>query len=979
MIGIGAHPSLFLRVPSILLVLFVGLLLGFPSRGADVGFMDITAETRRRCRYYRSQAYIAHISSRSRRSWEEILHQTTTTGSIKITKDFTLAINTMGLMRSAYRVCGLILLSFLFFNFLTQTLVEARTVESSLLTSRAPSAASGRERISINAGWRFARFTANPDSLSYETLKQFILPAANDFIAGNKRQRPSGAAPGANVTYAGGSFDDSTWTQLSLPHDWAIKGPFNAPGVSGGMGRLPSNGVGWYRKNLTFTADDAKKAVFLDVDGAMSYAAVWLNGNLVGGWPFGYASWRLDISPYLKVGSDNILAIRVDNPLESSRWYPGGGIYRNVWLVKVDPVHVAQYGTYITTPKVSAQSATLNLTVTVENSGSDSRQVDIVTTVHPIDLATGQVGAEVASFPKGSATVAARTKQTVTGTVTVSNPSLWGPAPAQKPNLYLARTTISSNGSPIDTYETKFGIRSLTYDVDKGITINGQPVRAQGVCNHHDLGSLGAAFNTRAAERQLEMLQEMGTNALRTSHNPPAPELLDLADQKGFMVMDEIFDCWASRKTTNDFHLIFSDWSEPDLRNFLRRDRNHPSIIAWSIGNEVGEQGNASGGTIAQRLRDIVHAEDPTRQVTAAMNAASAGSSMANQIDIIGLNYQGEGTGTSTNSAFPGFRRQYPNRMLWTTESSSALSTRGTYFFPVTSAQSATVGGVGAGANPTSMQISDYGLYATSWGSSPDKVFDQQDKYPYVAGEFVWTGFDYIGEPTPYDKARSSYFGIIDLAGFKKDRFYIYQARWNPTVKMAHILPHWNWPDRVGQVTPVHVFTSADEAELFVNGKSAGRLKKSGANYRFRWDKVTYEAGEVKVVTYKDGKEWATETKRTVGEAVGLKLVADRNGTIKADGVDLSFVTVAVVDKNGETVPTATNSITWKVVGGQGEIVSTDNGDPTDMTVFQSLTRKAFSGLGLGIVRSKGAVGGEIRIGVESAGLKGAEVVVLAK
>ncbi|KAM7214062.1 glycoside hydrolase [Rhypophila decipiens] len=877
----------------------------------------------------------------------------------------------MAVMRSAYQACGLVLLTLLLLASFPSTTLAAAT-----LKARAANA-SGRERISINAGWRFQRFTSNPDSLSYNTLKSFVLPSANDFVAGSKKQRPSGAAPGSDVKFVQGSFDDSSWTQLNLPHDWAIKGPFGAPGVSGGMGKLPSNGVGWYRKNLSFTADDSKKTVYLDVDGAMSYAAVWLNGKLVGGWPFGYASFRLDLTPYLKVGSDNMLAIRLDNPTDNSRWYPGGGIYRNVWLVKVDPVHVGQYGTYITTPKVSAQSATVNLTVTVENTGTDAKQVDVVTTIHPIDASTGEPGTEVATFPKASASLNARAKQSLSGSITITNPALWSPVPAQKPNLYLARTTVSTkDGTALDTYETQFGIRSITYDINKGILVNNQAVRVQGTCNHHDLGSLGAAFNIVAARRQLEALQEMGTNALRTSHNPPAPEFLELADKMGFMVLDEIFDCWSQRKTTNDFHLIFDDWSEPDLRNFLRRDRNHPSIIAWSIGNEVGEQGSAAGGTIASRLKDIVQSEDPTRQITAAMNAASAGSAMAQQIDIPGLNYQGEGTGTSTNSAFPAFRKQFPNRMLWTTESSSAVSSRGVYMFPVTSANSATVGD-NSGGNPSAMQVSDYGLYATSWGSSPDKVFEQQDKYPYVAGEFVWTGWDYIGEPTPYN-ARSSYFGIIDLAGFKKDRFWIYQARWNPTVKMAHILPHWTWPNRVGQVTPVHVFSSADEAELFVNGKSQGRIKKAAqSTYRFRWDKVTYQPGEVKVVTYKNGQEWATETKKTAGDAVGLKVVAEKNVTgIKADGVDLAFVSVAVVDKDGVLVPGASNTVTWKVEGA-GEIVSTDNGDATDMTSFGSLSRKVFGGLGLAIVRAKGT--GEIKLTVEAAGLKAGSLTFVGK
>jgi beta-galactosidase len=867
--------------------------------------------------------------------------------------------------------CRLVLLALLLL--VNSQFAGARTINSSRVN--AVDGAS-RERISLNAGWRFSRFTSNPDSLSYSTLKQWILPSGNDFISGAKRQRPSGTPPGGSVKYIQSSFDDNAWEAVNLPHDWAIKGPFNAPGISGGMGRLPSNGVGWYRRNVTMISEDADKSIFLDIDGAMSYAVVWLNGIPVGGRPYGYASYRLDLTPYMKIGNDNLLAIRLDNAVDSSRWYPGAGIYRNVWLVKVDPIHVGQYGTYITTPAVSAQSATLNLVVEIENKGPDSRQVGVMTTMHVLDPATGQAGTDVvATFPQATADVAAGTKQSVNGSVTVTNPLLWGPPPAQKPNMYVAVTTLSVNKTAIDTYETRFGIRSVIYDANKGLLINGQAVRVQGTCNHHDLGSLGSAFNVRAAERQLQMLQEMGSNALRTSHNPPAPELLDLADRLGFMVLDEIFDCWNSQKTTNDFHLIFADWHEPDLRLFIRRDRNHPSVIAWSFGNEIGEQTSGSGGSTAQQLHDMVYSEDPTRQSTAAMNSASAGSSFANALDIESLNYQGEGLGTSMQSAFPGFHRTYPDKMIWSSESSSAVSSRGTYIFPVTSANSASVGG-SSGGNSTAMQVSAYELYAPSWGSSPDKVFGQQDRNPFVAGEFVWTGWDYLGEPTPYNSARSSYFGIIDMAGFKKDRFYLYQSRWRPDFPMAHILPHWTWPDRVGQVTPVHVFSAADEAELFVNGESAGRLKKATYNYRFRWDNITYQPGDLHVVTYKNGTQWAVDTKKTVGIAAKLNMTADR-ATIKGDGYDLSFITVAVVDSNGDTVPRTNSAITFSV-SGPGQIVATDNGDPADMTAFPSLTRRAYSGLALAIVRANAGASGQITVSAVATGLVAAQVALQA-
>ncbi|KAH6652098.1 beta-galactosidase [Truncatella angustata] len=819
-----------------------------------------------------------------------------------------------------------------------------------------------RERISLNGGWRFTRFTSNPDSLSYnETLKPWVLPSANDYILnGTKHQRPNGTAPGYNLEFTQLSFDDSSWEAVTLPHDWAIKGPFNAPGISGGMGRLPSNGVGWYRRSLSFASSDVGKSIFLDIDGAMSYSAVWLNGDLVGGWPYGYASFRLDLTPYIKVNDDNLLAIRLDNALDSSRWYPGAGIYRNTWLVKVDPVHIENFGTRIVFPSVSAEEATVKLVVAVENKGTSDQAVTVETVISP--KGTDDM---VAKIPGALVNVMAGSRQSISGSVTIPEPLLWGPPPTQKPNLYVAVTSIStSNGSVVDKYETIFGIRSVTYDANRGILINGEEVRIRGTDNHHDLGSLGAAFNYRAAQRQLELLQEMGGNALRMSHNPPAPELLNLADSMGFLVMNEAFDVWNDEKVTNDYHLLFADWHEPDLRSFIRRDFNHPSVIAWSIGNEIPEQRTDAGAATGRVLYNIAHEEDPTRPVTSALNNGQPGDGLADLLDVESLNYQGEGRGNSWIGTFPDFHNRYPEKLIWTSESASTLSTRGTYIFPVVSNMSQVVGdGLGDGGNSSSLQVSSYELYAPSWASSPDKVFKQQDLHPYVAGEFVWTGWDYLGEPTPYDDfeaARSSYFGIIDLAGFKKDRFYLYQSRWRPDLPIAHILPHWSWPDRVGQLTPVHVFSSGDEAELFVNGRSAGRILKEPFTYRFRWDNVTYSPGDLHVVAYKNGLKWAEASKKTVGAAAALNITADR-AIISADGYDLSFVTVAIVDAAGDIVPQASNNITFSV-SGPGDIISTDNGDPTDLTPFSSLTRKAFNGLALAVIRTRFEKQGNITI-----------------
>ncbi|KAK7757116.1 hypothetical protein SLS62_000663 [Diatrype stigma] len=853
----------------------------------------------------------------------------------------------------------------------------------------APPAAGGRERLSINADWRFSRFEENPDGLSYDDMKDWILPSANDFIVnGDKHERPSGTPPGGDVPYVQATFDDSEWEAVNLPHDWAIKGPFHAPGIPNSMGALPINGVGWYRKTLTVEPGDVGKSIFLDLDGAMSNAAVWVNGEFVGGWPYGYTSFRLDLTSYLKEG-DNTLAIRMDNPLNFSRWYPGAGLYRNVWLVKVDPIHIAQYGTYITTPSVSAESADVDIVVEIENQSNETREVEVTTEIYVLDTTSRQpTGESVAAFSPATASVEGGSKQSVNASVSIANPQLWGPPPGQTPNLYVAVTTLSSaaagNGSAaaavIDTYSTPFGIRTITYSGETGISVNGQRVRIQGTDNHHDHGAIGAAFHWRAAERQLQTLAEMGCNALRMSHNPPAPELLELADQLGFLVMDEIFDVWYQQKISDDYHLYFADWHEPDLRNLVRRDRNHPSVIAWSFGNEIVEQKEASSGAIAQELHDIIASEDATRRSGAAMNNAGPNSTFAAALDLEGLNYQGEGRGESIwESAFPGFHAAFPDRVLWSTESASAVSTRGTYLFPVTSANSTDVGDeAGAGGDSADLIVSAYELYAVNWGATADKVFWQQDKYPYVAGEFVWTGWDYIGEPTPYDDdARSSYFGIIDLAGFKKDRFYIYQARWRSDLPMAHILPHWTWPDRVGEVTPVHVFTAADEAELFVNGESAGRQQRASASsYRFRWDEVTYAPGELRVVAYRDGAEWATETVVTAGAAAALTATADRDA-LAADGRDLAFVTVAVVDADGNPVPGASDSITFSIEG-PGEIIATDNGDPADFVEFPSLTRDAFSGLALAVVRTRADQIGLITVSVAAEGLEGTTIMLQA-
>lgn len=863
---------------------------------------------------------------------------------------------------------------------------------------------SPRERVAINSGWRFhlgdpdgaaakllydirpeikqsaegKAADAEPEAAAKiegpreDVLKPWILPTGNAFIKNPARRhvRPPGH-PGADVSFVRSDFDDSGWRSVSLPHDWAVEGPFLAEGPYGGVGRLKSWGAAWYRKSLDIPASDQGKSIFLDIDGAMSYATVWLNGRLVGGWPYGYTSWRADLTPYVIPGGENQLAIRLDNPIESSRWYPGSGLYRSVWLTKTHPVHVGQWGAFVKTPQVTKTSATVEVAVSIENDTNTDASVDVTTEIYALDADGRRMGRAVANIAKESTRVVAKSNVTIEGSTTISNPRLWGPRPQQQPHRYVAVTALSRAGKVIDRYETRFGIRSIRFDPDTGIYVNEQRIALHGVNNHHDLGALGAAFNYRAAERQLEILQEMGANALRMSHNPPAPELLELTDRMGILVIDEIFDVWERKKTPLDFHLVFPDWYEQDLRALIRRDRNNPSIFLWSVGNEVGEQyTGAEGAAVAKKLVDIAREEDPSRPTTTAMNWAKADMPLPAAVDVISLNYQGAGI-RSLPGQFPAFRAKFPNKVILSSEYAAAVSSRGEYQFPVPGVNSAPVR-PGVGGDPDTHQVSAYELFAADFGSSADRSWSAQDQNPYVAGEFVWSGWDYLGEPTPYSSSRSSYFGIIDLAGFKKDRFYLYQSRWRPELPMAHLLPHWTWPERVGKVTPVHVFTSADEAELFVNGKSQGRRKKAPYEYRFRWDYVVYEPGEVNVVTYKDGKEWATSSMKTAGAPAKLELTSDR-AKGRADGLDLFFVTVRVADTHGLTAPRADNRIKF-TVDGPGEIVATDNGDPTSFESFQSPERKAFNGLCLVIVRGTAGQPGKITLRAESASLPAATV-----
>lgn len=879
-----------------------------------------------------------------------------------------------------------------------------------------------RQKISFNKGWRFYKYKSmeETDRLIYDVrpdvekfndnkpadampteaekvnarddvLKPWILPTGNEFIKDTTKyyKRPPGN-PGSDFPFVLKNFNDSSWKVINLPHDWAIEGPFyegKDSEVGGGMGRLPSHGVAWYRKKFFVPKSYLGKKIYLEIDGAMSYAMVWINGYLAGGWPYGYNSWYVDLTSYLEIGGVNIIAIRLDNPPHSSRWYPGGGIYRNVWLVITNPVHVGQWGTLITSTDISDTSATVNLQIKVENNSNEDVSVDILTEIYALDKDGNKIDSLIVVTKTLKTNIKANNNNVVTNRVKINSPRLWGPPPTQTPHLYLAETILLLDNKEIDRYNTTFGIRKIQFDPERGIFVNGELVKIKGANLHHDLGPLGAAFNRRAAERQLEMLREMGCNAIRTAHNPPAPEFLDLTDKMGFLVVDEIFDVWERKKTPLDFHLIFPEWHEQDLRAFIRRDRNHPSVIIWSFGNEVGEQyTDKEGALLAKRLYDIIKEEDSTRPATASMNYAKPDMPFPAVMDIISLNYQGEGIrnapaylhlqGIKTPPLYPAFHKKFPDKVILSSENAAALSSRGTYLFPVYDGISAPVSD-SLGGDPLNKYVSAYELYTADFGSSADKVFATLDQHPYVAGGFVWSGWDYLGEPTPYYEARSSYFGVIDMAGFKKDRFYLYQSYWRPELPMAHILPHWNWPDRIGKITPVHVFTSGDEAELFLNGKSLGKKKKNKFEYRLRWDSVKYEPGELKVIAYKNSKVWAEDVLKTTSEPALLHLSADRN-IIKADGEDLSFITLRVTDKNGLTVPTAMNKIKFEIEG-PGEIVATDNGDPTCMIPFPSHERNTFNGMALVIVRSKENIKGKITIKASAEGLADSYTVIHTK
>ncbi len=784
------------------------------------------------------------------------------------------------------------------------------------------------------------------------TLIVFILTACDSTITEQARLRESFNSGwkfslGDNENAQNANFNDSEWRALDLPHDWAIEGPFTQE-VNYKGGYLPYPGVAWYRK--TFKVRPETKNLMIECDGIMRNSKIWLNGSYIGGWPYGYTSFSIDLTDKIDREKENVIAIRVENQDNSSRWYPGSGIYRNVWLSYTNPIHVSHWGTYITTPGITEYLAEVKVKTWVNNSESKVANVEVSTEILDYN------GDLLAKTNEDNISLEAKQQTEIVQHLKIPDPNLWS---VDSPYLYKAVTSIISEGKVVDTYETTFGVRYFHFDSDKGFFLNGMHLKLKGVNLHHDLGPLGAAVNRRATERQLEIMKEMGVNAIRCAHNPPSPEQLELCDELGILVIDETFDEWSVSKhgVPNSYNIWFDEWAEKDTRALIMRDRNHPSVIMWSIGNEIPDLDTEAGKKHAKLLSDICREMDPTRPVNAGVHLTTEfDSELEKCFDVFGMNYW--------QDRYDKMHSAYPNLPLLSTESCATLSTRGEYHFPVEEIYS--------GYIHESKQITSYDLVNTGFGALPDVEFALQQA-PWMAGEFVWSGFDYHGEPDPYEQgyfpAHSSYFGIVDMCGFKKDRFYLYQSQWSDD-PMIHLLPTWTWKDREGEVTPVYIYSNCAEVELFVNDKSMGRKQKQEGIYRYKWDEVIYQPGSIKAVGYGTGGELLTEKEiRTAGPPAKIGLEADRT-SIQSDGRDLTFVTVKILDEDGTICPDANNLVQFSVEG-EGILECVGNGDPTCIESYQASERSAFHGLCLLVVRSTNNTG-KIKINAYSKGIKDA-------
>lgn len=749
-------------------------------------------------------------------------------------------------------------------------------------------------------------------------------------------------------------FNDSKWRTLDLPHDWSIEGSFSEKNpTTQGEGGLPA-GIGWYRKTFKVPSSSKNKNLFIDFDGVYHNSEVWINGHYLGKRPNGYISFSYDLTPYLNFGNrNNIIAIKVDNSDQpNSRWYSGSGIYRNVWLTTVNKTYFTKWGTFITTPQIANNKATVHVSAAIM---AHDENLHLKITIYNEQGKIEATAISAVEHGDGKADLA------------IENPHLWSP---DHPYLYKVVSQVLKGNKVLDNYTVNTGIRSVEFNSAKGFFLNGVYTKIKGVCIHHDLGALGAAVNKRAIERQLQILKNMGCNAIRTSHNPPAPEFLDLCDKMGFLVMDEAFDMWAKKKTKHDYHENWAQWHKQDLEDQILCDRNHPSVFIWSIGNEIREQFDSSGISIARELVKIVKNIDNTRPVTSALSESDPHKNFIYQsgaLDLVGLNYHPE--------VYADFLKNYPGQKFIATETMSALETRGFYDTPTDTTrhwpQSSKI--PFTKGNPE-FAVTAYDNVAAYWGSTHEETWKIIKKYDFLSGLFIWTGFDYIGEPTPYPwPARSSYFGIVDLAGFPKDVYYMYQSEWT-NKPVLHLLPHWNC--KPGQIVDVWAYYSqADEVELFLNGKSLGVKTKRGDDLHVNW-KVKFEPGTLKIVSRRNGKIVLSQEVHTAGKPAKIELSADRQ-SINADGRDLSFITVKVLDSNGNIVPDADNLVTFKITG-PAHIAGVDNGSQVSMESFKANHRKAFHGMCL-LIMQAAKIKGKVTVNASASGLKPVDLVLTIK
>ncbi|MFK8375731.1 DUF4982 domain-containing protein [Capnocytophaga canimorsus] len=790
-----------------------------------------------------------------------------------------------------------------------------------------------------------------------------------------------------NQNFSQISVNDKKWQNVVVPHDWAIYGPFDIENDvqrtaikqdgqvapiehSGRTGGLPFVGVGWYRTSFDVADFNTDKKVFIKFDGAMSNAEVFVNGQKAGEWHHGYNTFFLDVTPFVKA-KNNTLAVRLENLTQQSRWYPGAGLYRNVHVITKNKTHIPIWGIQLTTPEIEKNFAKIQLKTEIESQNPSN--IEVETEIF------NPKGEKIASDRKKYNEFIVNNK--IQQDIYVKNPVLWD---IQQPNLYKAVTKIYENGTLKDTETTTFGIRKIEIKPNDGLYLNGRKIKFQGVCMHHDLGAIGAAVNEAAIRRQIRIMQDMGVNAIRTAHNMPAPEYVRIADEMGMMLALESFDEWAIPKVENGYNRYFKDWAEKDLTNLVRHFRNNPSVVMWFIGNEVEEQSVEEGAKVARWLQDIIHKHDGTRPVSNGMDRPDHvfKNNMAATMQVAGFNYRP-------------FRYQeayklLPQQIILGSETASTISSRGVYKFPVERKSM---------PKYEDQQTSSYDVEHCGWSNLPEDDWIQHEDLSYTIGEFIWTGFDYLGEPTPYYvewPAHSSYFGAVDLAGLPKDRFYLYRSHWNKEAETLHVLPHWNWEGREGQVTPIFVYTNYPSAEVFINGKSQGKRSKDlnipldgsytkeaqqsferQKRYRLMWLDTKYEAGEVKVIAYdKNGKAVAEKIVKTAGKPHSLRLTADRN-VITADGKDLSFITIEAVDKDGNLCPNVNDLVTFKV-SGAGTYRAAANGDATSTDQFHLPKMHLFNGKLVAIVQSSEKAG-EITFEAKSKGLKTAVIKVKTK